>query len=79
VLVAYCLLFIAYCINKVLVIYHAHIKLIPLHGTKNINKWQPTIGYLDKYFKKYEGYLSSHDSKRKSDKELEKIARRLRN
>lgn len=57
---------------------HAHIKLIPMHGTKNINKWKPTIAYLDKYFKKYEGYLSSHDSQRKSDKELEKVAKKLK-
>ncbi|MFA6118914.1 MAG: HIT family protein [Parachlamydiales bacterium] len=58
---------------------HAHIKLIPMHGTKNISKWKPTSSYLDKYFKKYEGYLSSHDSTRKSDNELEKIAKKIRN
>lgn len=57
---------------------HAHIKLIPMHGTANINKWKPTVAYLDKYFKKYEGYLSSHDSIRKDDKELEKIAKKIR-
>jgi len=57
---------------------HAHIKLIPMHGTGNINKWKPTVAYLDKYFKKYEGYLSSHDSIRKDDKELEKIAKKIR-
>jgi diadenosine tetraphosphate (Ap4A) HIT family hydrolase len=57
---------------------HAHIKLIPMHGTANIAKWQPPIAYLDKYFKKYEGYLSSHDSTRRTDKELEKIAKKIR-
>lgn len=57
---------------------HAHIKLIPMHGTANINKWKPTVAYLDKYFKKYEGYLSSHESTRKDDKELEKIAKKIR-
>lgn len=56
---------------------HAHIKLIPMHGTANINKWIPTTTYLEKYFKKYEGYLSSHDSLRKGDKELEKLAKKI--
>jgi len=57
---------------------HAHIKLIPMHGTKNINKWKPSPAFLDKYFKKYEGYLSSHESTRKDDKELERIAKKIR-
>ena len=57
---------------------HVHTKLIPLHGTNNIPKWEPVIAYQDKYFKKYEGYLSSHDCVRKDDKELEKIAKKLR-
>jgi histidine triad (HIT) family protein len=57
---------------------HAHVKLIPMHGTKNINKWKPSAAFLDKYFKKYEGYLSSHESTRKDDKELEKIAKKIR-
>lgn len=57
---------------------HAHIKLIPMHGTSNISKWKPTTTYLDKYFKKYEGYLSSHESLRKDDKELEKTAKKIR-
>ena len=57
---------------------HAHIKLVPMHGTSKINKWHPPIAFLDKYFKKYEGYLSSHESIRKDDKELEKIAKKIR-
>lgn len=57
---------------------HAHIKLIPMHGTANFNKWNPTTTYLDKYFKKYEGYLSSHESLRKNDKDLEKIAKKIK-
>ncbi|MBN2478892.1 MAG: HIT family protein [Parachlamydiales bacterium] len=56
---------------------HAHVKLIPMHGTKNISKWKPEPTYLDKYFKKYEGYLSSHDSLRKDDKELEKLVKKI--
>lgn len=57
---------------------HVHIKLIPMHGTANINKWKPTVAYLDKYFNKYEGYLSSHESFREDDKKLEKIAKKIR-
>jgi len=57
---------------------HAHIKLIPMHGTSSIKKWIHPPTYLDKYFKKYEGYLSSHESSRKDDKHLEKIAKKIK-
>lgn len=57
---------------------HAHVKLIPMHGTKNIHKWKAAPAFLDKYFKKYEGYLSSHDGARAKDKELEKIAKKIK-
>ena len=56
---------------------HAHAKLIPMHGTGNIPKWQPIISHVDKYFEKYEGYLSTHDYVRADDKELEKIAKKI--
>ncbi len=56
---------------------HVHVKLIPMHGTKHINKWGSASAYLDKYFKKYEGYLSSHDAQRIDDNALEKIAKKL--
>ncbi|MDP3763409.1 MAG: HIT family protein [bacterium] len=56
---------------------HAHIKLFPMHGT-NIPEWQPIAPKLDKYFAKYEGYISSHDCKRADDEKLAELARKLR-
>ena len=56
---------------------HAHTKLIPLHGTAKLKKWKPIIAHIDKYFDEYEGYISTHDFVRASDKDLEKIAKKI--
>jgi len=56
---------------------HVHAKLYPLHGT-NLNKWQPIKSNIDKYFSRYEGYISSHDSKRANDLDLEEVAKKLK-
>ncbi|OGI65770.1 diadenosine tetraphosphate hydrolase [Candidatus Nomurabacteria bacterium RIFCSPLOWO2_01_FULL_39_18] len=55
---------------------HVHAKLFPMHGTKNKN-WKPRNSAIKKYFKKYEGYISSHDYKRESDEKLKKAARKI--
>jgi histidine triad (HIT) family protein len=56
---------------------HVHAKLIPLHGT-NISDWKPISSNIDKYFEKYEGYISSHDYKRMDDNKLAEIAKKIR-
>lgn len=56
---------------------HIHAKLFPMHGTKTSN-WKPIESKIDKYFKKYEGYISSHDYKRADDKALSKLAKKIR-
>lgn len=56
---------------------HIHAKLFPMHGTKMEN-WQQKSSNVDKYFEKYEGYVSSHDFKRADDKQLAKLAEKLR-
>ncbi|MDI6778070.1 MAG: HIT family protein [Patescibacteria group bacterium] len=56
---------------------HLHTKLIPMHGTK-MKKWKPMLSKVKKYFRKYEGYISSHDSRREDDKKLEKLAKRIK-
>lgn len=56
---------------------HVHAKLFPMHGTK-MPEWQPVKSNIDKYFKKYEGYISSHDCKRADDEKLAKLAKKLR-
>lgn len=57
---------------------HAHAKLFPMHGTSNIKEWKPIKSNIDKYFKEYEGYISSHDYKREDDKKLAKLAEKIR-
>lgn len=56
---------------------HVHAKLFPMHGTR-MEGWKPIKSNVDKYFKKYEGYLSSHDYKRASDEELTALANLIR-
>lgn len=57
---------------------HVHAKLVPMHGTATLTKWEPIIAHVDKYFDKYEGYLSSHDYVRADDRQLEKLARKIK-
>ncbi len=52
---------------------HLHVKLFPMHGTK-MDKWEPRHSNVEKYFEKYEGYISSHDYKRADDSDLSKLA-----
>ena len=56
---------------------HLHAKLFPMHGTKD-PIWQQRKSNVDKYFEKYEGYISSHDYKRADDAELAVIAKSIR-
>lgn len=56
---------------------HAHIKLIPMHGTR-MDKWEALHSKVDKYFEKYEGYLSSHDYQRADDTKLTELAKKIR-
>ncbi len=56
---------------------HAHAKLFPMHGTSS-EKWEPIRSGVDKFFERYEGYMSTHDGPRADDRELEEIARRIR-
>lgn len=56
---------------------HVHAKLFPMHGTKS-KGWKPIKSNVDKYFERYEGYISSHDHKRADDKELAQLAKHIR-
>ena len=57
---------------------HIHAKLIPMHDTAEMQQWTPIASKIDKYFEKYEGYLSSHDHKRADDQKLAKLAEKIR-
>lgn len=56
---------------------HFHAKLFPMHGTK-ADKWEARKSNIDKYFDKYEGYISSHDYKRADDAKLADLVKKLR-
>ncbi len=56
---------------------HVHAKLFPMHGTK-MSEWKQLKSNVDKYFDKYEGYISSHDYKREDDTKLEEVANKIR-
>lgn len=56
---------------------HIHAKLFPMHGTKT-EKWKSFKSNVDKYFEKYEGYISSHDYKRADDEKLAELAKKIR-
>ena len=56
---------------------HVHAKLFPMHGTK-MESWKPMKSNVDKYFEKYEGYVSSHDYKRADDSMLAELAKKIR-
>jgi len=56
---------------------HLHAKLFPMHGT-NDESWKQNISYIDKYFEKYEGYISSHDYKEADQSKLKKTADKIR-
>lgn len=55
---------------------HVHAKLFPMHGTK-METWKEVKSSVDKYFEKYEGYVSSHDYKRENDSKLADLAKKI--
>lgn len=57
---------------------HAHVKLFPMHGTGNMHEWKPIHSAIATYFKKYEGYISSHGGARADDTELANVAEKIR-
>lgn len=56
---------------------HIHAKLFPMHGTK-ISEWKLIKSNVDKYFEKYEGYISSHDYKCADDEKLSSLAKLIK-
>lgn len=57
---------------------HAHAKLFPMHGTADMDGWKPLHSDNKKFFKRYEGYISSHDFERADDGELAALAKKIR-
>ena len=59
---------------------HAHIKLMPFHGTENLKKgiWEQFLSGKEFWFEKYEGWISSGGGPRAKDEDLEKLAEGLK-
>ncbi len=56
---------------------HIHAKLFPMHGTKNMKEWKPIESKVNKFFDKYEGFISSHDYDRADDKKLADLSKKI--
>ena len=56
---------------------HVHSKLFPMHGTADMKEWKNIKSNVDKYFHKYEGYISSHDCKKEDDGKLAELAKKI--
>ncbi len=59
---------------------HAHIKLVPLHGTENLKRgeWQQFLSGKQFWFEKYEGWISSGSGPKADPEKLQKLAEGLR-
>jgi diadenosine tetraphosphate (Ap4A) HIT family hydrolase len=60
---------------------HAHIKLVPLHGTENLKKgvWKQVLSGKQFWFDKYEGWISSGSGPMADPEELKKLAEDIKN
>lgn len=57
---------------------HLHAKLLPMHGTGEDSAFKKISSRMDKFFDRYEGYLSSHDGARADDSALAELAAHIR-
>ena len=58
---------------------HAHIKLVPMHGTENLKQgiWKQVLSGNEFWFEKYEGWISSGSGPMVASEELKKLADEL--
>ncbi len=59
---------------------HAHIKLVPLHGTENLKRgiWQQFLSGKEFWFDKYEGWISSGSGPKANPENLKILANKLK-
>ena len=57
---------------------HLHAKLFPMHGTGSSSDFKPISSSVEKFFDRYEGYISSHDYRRADDEALARLAAAIR-
>ena len=59
---------------------HAHIKLVPMHGTQNLKRgeWKQFLSGQEQWFKKYEGWISSASGPKADRNKLIEVASRIK-
>jgi histidine triad (HIT) family protein len=59
---------------------HAHIKLVPMHGTEHMKRgvWKQYLSGRSDYFDKYSGYIISSDGPKADPEKLKELAKKLR-
>jgi len=59
---------------------HAHIKLVPMHGTEHMKRgeWKQILSGKEFWFDKYEGWISSGSGPMADTKKLEELANKLK-
>ena len=59
---------------------HAHIKLVPMHGTENLKygEWQQVLSGKEFWFDKYEGWISSGSGPMAKPEDLKELAAKIR-
>ena len=57
---------------------HVHAKLFPMHGTGDDSSFRPISSSVDRFFRRYEGYISSNDGARATDEDLSLLADHIR-
>ena len=59
---------------------HAHIKLVPMHGTEYLKtgEWKQTLSNREDWFDQYEGWISSASGPRANAEELKQLAEKIR-
>ncbi len=59
---------------------HAHIKLVPMHGTENLKKgvWKQVLSGKEFWFNKYEGWISSGSGPMADPEKLKELAEEIK-
>lgn len=59
---------------------HAHIKLVPMHGTENLKNgvWKQVLSGKEFWFEKYEGWISSGSGPMANPEALKNLASRIK-
>lgn len=59
---------------------HAHIKLVPMHGTAHMKQgiWKQYLSGRSDFFERYEGYIISTDGPKADPEKISLLAKKLK-